>query len=87
MLRKSLFLSLCFCFLLAPMALAGGHKEKARSAGDYTSQTNRQIGLCYRDLNGQGEVISWVKNEQQCVQATNGLSWGANGSYVNINRN
>ena len=87
MLRKSLFLSLCFCLMLVPMALAGGRPQTASSAGEYVLSGNGQTGgLCYRDVNGQGDIIDWVKSEQQCVSSTNGLSWGTNGVYKNIQR-
>ena len=41
---------------------------------------------CYRELNGRGEIIKWVKNENQCRHSSNGRSWGYPGNAKNIYR-
>ncbi len=41
---------------------------------------------CYRGLDGQGGVISWVKTENQCRWQSTGQSWGNSGGYRNIYR-
>lgn len=39
---------------------------------------------CYRRINGQGEVLKWVKNENQCRYQSVGQSWGYPGDYKNF---
>ena len=41
---------------------------------------------CYRNLNGNGEIITWAKTKNQCQHQTNGQSWGYPGNAVNIYR-
>lgn len=39
---------------------------------------------CYRDHNGRGEVIRWVKTENDCRFRSVGRSWGYPGNYKNF---
>ena len=41
---------------------------------------------CYREVNGQGEVIKWVKSERECRYRSVGQSWGHPGHYTNFDR-
>ncbi len=41
---------------------------------------------CYRGVNGQGEVIKWVKSERECRYRSVGQSWGNPGHYTNFDR-
>ncbi|UQZ88568.1 hypothetical protein C4J81_04850 [Deltaproteobacteria bacterium Smac51] len=54
-----------FCLFSAPMAMA-----------QYSRPAYSDSGICYRGLNGTGEVIHWAKTESQCQFN------GASGSWV-----
>lgn len=56
------------------------------SSGEGRLEKPCRTPRCYRDLNGRGEVIKWVKTEHQCRHQSNGQSWGYPGLAVNIYR-
>jgi len=74
MLRKSLMLAACFCFLAAPLAMAQGSNT---TYIDYQGQ-----GLCRAGKNGSGEVLPFANSASQCFQQ-GGQSWGHPGQAQN----
>ena len=85
MLRKTLMLAACFCFLSAPLAMAAGN-QLAPSAGQNPgyAQTHE---MCYTGLNGSGEVIGWAKDKMQCELQSTGQSWGNSAGAENFTKN
>lgn len=60
--------------------------KSGEGVGAPTGEVSRYNPMCYRGLNGQGEVIKWAKTEMQCRHQSNGQSWGDAGHYENIYR-
>ena len=84
MLRKTLMIAACFCFLSAPLAMAANN-QLAPSAGQNPgySQTHQ---MCYTGLNGSGEVIGWAQSEMQCQTMSTGQSWGNSAGFENFSK-
>lgn len=85
MVKKVLLMSLTLCLLVAPMSMASDYtiSRQTPAAGQpYSGETYNDNGLCYRGPNGSGEVITWVKNENQCRTSSNGQSWVRDGIVI-----
>jgi len=81
MLRKTLMIAACFCFLAAPMAMAQStNAQPAASAGQQATELQ---GFCHSGRDGGGEIIPFAKSESQCFQQAGGLSWGRPGQADN----
>lgn len=83
MLRKSLLLTVCLCFLSAPLAMAGeNHNPNPAAAAYYAVSIASFPGACTKGSNGSGEVINWAKKEGQCRNSSIGQSWVQDGIVI-----
>ncbi|MDR2947314.1 MAG: hypothetical protein LBV79_11300 [Candidatus Adiutrix sp.] len=74
--------------LAAIFSLAGltGCAAEKTAGPEAPADWQEKAPACYRELNGRGEAIRWVRSEHQCRYQSSGQSWGYPGHAENIYR-